>query len=503
MKKWISKFTLALLLALTFSLSVFAWQDHGNTYTAIDALDSQRFTTQGEISLPALSDQFSLGLHVDIVNDLEGESINDYAALFYDQYGYGVGSNQDGAALMIYAIDQGGTIDFMDYCIYARGQGSDALDTDYAENLYAALDLILQGTGLGYEEAAEACADAVDTFSSNITFLMAAQSDPSLLPEGGAEALAPQEVPDNAMEPQGVPNNTEAVPTAAPEHSGSSAPAPAASKTEDLVQPAVAAEAAPEPSSVPTETAALILDEAGLLTDVQTLRLEDQAQKIAAKYDCNPYVLTLDSLDGATPREFAKAYYQEHALGNGDYRNGILFLIAMDSRDYVTVTYGRNPKDPKEYGVGILAFTDYGISKLEDDVVSSLSDGDYFTAFHTYLTDCETYLSYYSQGKAFDKGSRLPGAPLFSMVQILIIIFVPLLIALIVCLIFKAQMKTAKKASCAGDYLVAGSFQLTDARDDYVRTTRTSHKIEHNNSSNSGGSSTDSDGFGGSDGGKF
>ena len=83
-------------------------------------------------------------------------------------------------------------------------------------------------------------------------------------------------------------------------------------------------------------------------------------------------------------------------------------------------------------------------------MVPALSEGDYATAFRTYLTDCETYLSYYSQGKAFDKGSRLPGAPLFSPVQILIIIFVPLLIALIVCLIFKSQMKTAKKATGAG-----------------------------------------------------
>lgn len=92
--------TLALLLALTFTVSAFAWQDHGSTYTAIDALDSQRFATQGENSLPALSQQFSLGLHVDIVDDLEGESINNYAALFYNNYGYGVGPNQDGALLI-------------------------------------------------------------------------------------------------------------------------------------------------------------------------------------------------------------------------------------------------------------------------------------------------------------------------------------------------------------------------------------------------------------------
>ena len=483
MKNWISKLILALLLTLTFALPAFAWQDHGSTYTAIDALDSERFTTQGEVTLPTLSNQFALGLHVDIVDDLENYSISDYAALFYDQYGYGVGDDQDGAVLMIYVADQGGTIDFMDYCVYSRGQGEKILDTDYAENLYTALDLVLQGKGLSYEAASEACANAVDIFASNITLFMTGQSNPSQSEEGA--------------EPQNGPDT--------PEATGNTEPEIAAPEVEETVAPEAEETAAPAQATESSDYA-LIFDEAGLLTDPQRLRLENQAQKIASKYDCNPYVLTVDSLDGAAPREFAKTYYQEHALGNGDYRNGILFLVAMESRDYVTITYGRNPNDTSQYGAGILAFTDYGISKMEDDVVPSLSEGEYFTAFQTYLDDCETYLNCYSQGKAFDRGTRLPGAPLFSLMQILIIIFVPLLIALIVCLIFKAQMKTARKATGAGNYLVDGSFQLTKAKDDYIRTTRSTEKIERNNSGSSGGSSgstVDSDGFGGSSGGKF
>lgn len=483
MRKWILKLTMALLLALTLSLPSFAWLDHGSTYTAIDALDSERFTTQGEVTLPTLSNQFALGLHVDIVDDLEDYSISDYAALFYDQYGYGSGAEQDGVLLMIYATDQGGTVDFVDYCVYSRGQGEKILDTDYAENLYTALDLVLQGKGLSYEAASEACANAVDIFASNITLFMTGQSDPPQLEEGA--------------EPQNGPDT--------PEATGNTEPEIAAPEVGETVAPEAEETAAPAQATESSDYA-LIFDEAGLLTDTQKLRLEDQAQKIATKYGCNPYVLTVNSLEGATRREFAKTYYQEHLLGNGDYRNGILFLVAMDSRDYVTITYGRNPKDPEEYGVGILAFTDYGISKLEDDVVPKLSDGDYFAAFQTYLADCETYLDYYSQGTAYDKGMRLPGEPLFSLVHILIIIFVPILIALIVCLIFKSQMKTARKATGAGNYLVDGSFQLTKSRDDYVRTTRSTEKIERNNSGgsgSSGGSSVDSDGFGGSSGGKF
>lgn len=315
MKNWISKLTLALLLTLTFALPAFAWQDHGNTYTAIDGLDSQRLTTQGEVSLPTLSEQFSMGLHVDIVDDLENYSISDYAALFYDQYGYGVGDDQDGAVLMIYVVDQGGTIDFMDYCIYTRGKGSDAMNSDNAANLYAALDLILQGTGRSYEDAGEACANAVDVFSSNIALLMTEQSDPSLLTGDNAETLEPQGEAEHEMEPQGVPEGNE------PNTEPDATYAPEPEEPAEAPQTAVPTEGVQESES----EYAMIFDEAGLLTDPQRLRLENQAQKIASKYDCNPYVLTVDSLDGAAPREFAKTYYQEHALGNGDYRNGICF----------------------------------------------------------------------------------------------------------------------------------------------------------------------------------
>lgn len=88
-----------------------------------------------------------MGLHVDIVDDLENYSISDYAALFYDQYGYGVGDDQDGAVLMIYVVDQGGTIDFMDYCIYTRGKGSDADEFRQCGESLCSVGSVLQGTG--------------------------------------------------------------------------------------------------------------------------------------------------------------------------------------------------------------------------------------------------------------------------------------------------------------------------------------------------------------------
>ncbi len=256
----------------------------------------------------------------------------------------------------------------------------------------------------------------------------------------------------------------------------------------------------------------LIQDYAGLLTDDEVNTLEAKAEEISTEYDCGTYVLTVDSLDGKSRRDYAKDYYKEHDLGSGDYKNGILFLIAMETREYVTVTYGRDPNDSSNYGAGILAFSDSDISYLEDQVVPYLSDGDYAGAFDTYLDLCQTELWDYEQyggGEVYTEGDQeyalddtvYPWYHYLGPVHIAIIILVPLIIALVICLIFRSQMKTARKATQAGAYVVKDSFVVTAAQDNFLRTERSERYIAHDDDSS--GSSVDSDGFGGSSGGTF
>ena len=78
------------------------------------------------------------------------------------------------------------------------------------------------------------------------------------------------------------------------------------------------------------------------------------------------YLLTVADIGGQNVREFAKDWYRSYGLGYGEGKSGILFLIALDSRDYVTITYG-----------GVTAFTDYRIAQIEDKIVPMLSDRSY------------------------------------------------------------------------------------------------------------------------------
>ena len=256
-----------------------------------------------------------------------------------------------------------------------------------------------------------------------------------------------------------------------------------------------------EPAAMPAaeDGAWYIRDFAGLLTAGEQSALEQRAESLSAQYGCDIYVLTVDSIGSMNRRDYAKAYYQQYELGNGSWRNGILFLVAMESRDYVTVTYGQDPDNPSTYGTGIYAFSDYGVSVLEDKVVPYLSDGDYEGAFAKYVEICGDYLKQYTEtGEPFDVGN----APRSKAIPLAITVLVPILIALIVCLIFRSQMKTARAATEANSYIPQDGFNLTRQIDQYTHT-RTVRHIERDSGGSGGGSSVDSGGFGGSSGGKF
>ena len=204
------------------------------------------------------------------------------------------------------------------------------------------------------------------------------------------------------------------------------------------------------------------------------------------------YLLTVADIGGQNVREFAKDWYRSYDLGYGEGKSGILFLIALDSRDYVTITYGG----------GVTAFTDYRIAQIEDKIVPMLSDGSYYKASDTCIEICDDTLDFYA-----DKGAPLDSGndPAKGWIKWVFVLVIPLAVASIVCGIFYAQMKTANEQTHANAYLPAEGLALSVVEDTYTHTTETEtyDPVKDDSSSGSSGSSTDSDGFGGSSGGKF
>ena len=435
MKKRIFSLILALVLAIGLCLPAAAVENHDKLTVSISEMSNDRLQTQGLSTLPALTEQHSFDMRVDIVSDTEGQSLENYASTYYTNYGYGYGEALDGALLMILVEDLGGSVNFRGYVVIGEGYGRDLISKSDAALMYQSLDLTLQGEGIDYMSAGLLCADAVDTFVGVMCLLL----EQATIPVSVQDAMTSADVA-----------------TIVPGH---------------------------------------VMDTAVLLEDADRNALNSRAQELSQEYGCGVYVLTVDSMNGQEVRAFAEDFYTSNNLGMGASRNGILFLVCMDVREYVTVTYGMDPNSG-EYDMGLLSFTDDGIADMEETVASMLSSGAYAEAFSAYLDYCEEALGYYAEhGEAEGSGGSVLG-------RLAIVVFVPLLIALGVCLVLRSQMKTARAATSAGEYIPRDSFTLTGQRDQFLHTTHHREKIEKNSGSGSG-ISVSSSGFGGSKGGKF
>ena len=233
--------------------------------------------------------------------------------------------------------------------------------------------------------------------------------------------------------------------------------------------------------------APLVRDECGVF-DADTLaELEQKAESASEGHDVDVYFLVVDSIGDENQRDYAKDYYIANGLGYGGQQSGILFLVAVGSRKYVTITYGG----------GIAAFTDYRIGEQEDEIVPYLSDEDWAGAADAYIEACDHALDYYAKhGEPIDEGNDIGWEGLA-----LAMLF-PLGISAVICFILYGQMKTAKRKTQANDYMPG--FNLRVKRDRYTHTTRErTYDPPQKEKSSSGGSSVDSDGFGGSSGGSF
>ena len=166
----------------------------------------------------------------------------------------------------------------------------------------------------------------------------------------------------------------------------------------------------------------LVMDTYELFKPEATAELEQKAQDASAGHGVNVYLLTVSDIGGQNVREFAKDWYRDYDLGYGEGKSGILFLIALDSRDYVTITYGG----------GVTAFTDYRIAQIEDKIVPMLSDGTYYKASETYIEMCADTLDFYAEkGAPLDSGND----PAKGWIKWVFVFVIPLAVASIIVLV--------------------------------------------------------------------
>ena len=231
-----------------------------------------------------------------------------------------------------------------------------------------------------------------------------------------------------------------------------------------------------------------VTDAAGLLTQDEVLALEAQAEQIAENYGCAPYILVVDDFrvyeDTYDVREAGMNLYERWGLGYGPEKNGLLLMLSMAERDYALVTYG---------SVTHQAFTDYGQEALREQFLDNFHNDDWVGGFRDYLDGCAWLLEQARNGTPYDVNTAPKGFnPL--------ILVIPLVLALVVCLVLTGQMKTAKRKTEAGDYMVQGGTEMRVVQDIFTHRTVTRQVIQQNENKGGGGTTVNSRGFSGKSG---
>lgn len=237
-----------------------------------------------------------------------------------------------------------------------------------------------------------------------------------------------------------------------------------------------------------------VVDGADLLNDAEEEDLRDLFEEISERQEVDVVLVTVDSLEGKKPRDYADDFYDANGYGYGSDADGILLLISMEERDYWISTTG--------YGIDV--FTDAGIAYIAEQFLPDLSDGRYFDAFVIFGKQCDAFITQANKGEPYDEGN-MPKEAFDWKLSILVSLGVGALIAFLTTAVLRGQLKSVIRQKGADNYFMQDSFAITNSKDwilykDVKMTRRSSSSGSSGGSSTHTGSSGSSHGGGG---GKF
>ena len=208
-------------------------------------------------------------------------------------------------------------------------------------------------------------------------------------------------------------------------------------------------------------------DFAGLLNDSEFLEVQDKLNEVSKSTNMDVIVVTTNSLEGMDTQDYSELCYDSFGY-TGDC---VILLVSMEYRDVDVTSLGENAMN---------IFSTDECSRIREDITEYLTDGRYCDAFIEYadLVDNTVY-----DATHFD-----------IFFNLLIAIGVGLVIALIVVLIMKSQLKSVRYQSAASNYMKPGSMEVTAAHEHFLYRNVTRVKIEKNSSSGGSGSSNSSSG---------
>ncbi len=469
MKKLLHLLLASLTLLAGTALPVSAAYDYGLIYDVSALLDYEAMEEIND-SLRDLSDTYGTEFRIDIVSDLEEETIEDYANIFIDKYAYGYGDTGNLVYLMLYVSEDDGNLSYLDAYMTAAGENYDKL------NIF----VLAAEPYLEPYLSAEAWNGSISDDLENLEALrdeLALDARAVLTPANAGTAESTAAAESAEAESESIGTVTESVTTSVEPETNTGTQ---------------------EPLFTGTLAPGYVMDEADILSDAEEEDLRTRAQSISETYHCSVYMAAVNDyhvFGSNDVMESAKNIYRNYELGYGEGRDGFLLMLSMSDRDWALIAYG---------DFGNASLTDYGRTDMAAAFRNEFRDDDWYGGFSDYLDDAELYLKMSAAGTPFDHDTDPFARKFWLIVSYGIAAIIGLISAFVITGIWKSRMETANAAHSAKGYLVPGKETITSSKDRYLHMTQTRvydpPSKSDGGSSSSGGTSVGSDGFSGSSG---
>lgn len=231
-----------------------------------------------------------------------------------------------------------------------------------------------------------------------------------------------------------------------------------------------------------------VVDQADVLTDDENSALNTLAAEYSAAYGVDVLIATVENMGGESAESYAVSLNGNRNWWDSD--NAILFLLAMEEREWYIATFGE----------AIYIFTDYGLDQLGAEAVDYFSAGYYYDGFDAYLSLIPSYFTAWKNNAPIDDFHYNPGyreeVVYYEPVRektVLDVLPVSLLIgfvtAAVTLLIMRSAMNTKRRQRSAADYMRQGSYHLRTHQDIFLYSNVSKTRRQQNNGNHGGGSS--------------
>lgn len=230
----------------------------------------------------------------------------------------------------------------------------------------------------------------------------------------------------------------------------------------------------------------LLCDEAQLLTADETAALNERLELLSNRYEMDIVLLTTLSLDGKNEMDYADDFYDE----NGYAADGVLLLFFTGEERGLWMSTSGECMD---------IFSVDGMHDIFEEIIPTLSVGNYAAAFDLYLNQVENYILGFDTDPDYDPdhpddsfdpdGSDAPaGTNYFSLFRLIVSIAGGALLALIPLGVMRSKLRSVRPKYSAENYVREGSFRLTRDRDLFLyhTVTRTARPKDNDGGSGSG-----------------